>query len=466
MTLVLILDAIVILLILGCAFWKGLERTLPLIAFLLLLFPYESQITLTGYFDLTTQRLIVILAFVIYAFSSEVKEKRKLPLRYTIFFLMAWMLVASANSVVFVTSIKSVLSQFFDFFLIYYIFAKSVTRTETVRKIFYGFVAAMLLLSVIGIAEIYWDWNVLGLFPEVYHRFANIVGGVNDRGGRVQTTFGHPILYGAALAMTIPMALYLISTSKTTMQKIFLWATTFLIVLNLYKTGSRGPWLAAALSMAVVMLSGGKQMRRYVIWMGVLAAIVLVARPGIWETISNLYSLTLASETAQGSSYQWRYALYEQAFLHLNHDFWRALWGYGPESFYFLGWKGVFQGMIVPFESCDSSLAQLMIETGYIGFLLGVSVFVIAGYKAFRSSLKLPQPENLPCVVLFVNMCAFLFLMSNVAILSWGQQSYMAWIVVALAMIYPSLAENEAVAEEESETENLAGERRLAEVYR
>jgi len=37
---------------------------------------------------------------------------------------------------------------------------------------------------------------------------------------------------------------------------------------------------------------------------------------------------------------------------------------------------------------------------------------------------------------------------------------------VALAMIYPSLAENEAVAEEESETENLAGERRLAEVYR
>ena len=262
------------------------------------------------------------------------------------------------------------------------------------------------------------------------------------------------------------MALYLISTSKTTMQKMFLWATTFLIVLNLYKTGSRGPWLAAALSMGVVMLSGGKQMRRYVIWMGVLAAIVLVARPGIWETISNLYSLTLASETAQGSSYQWRYALYEQAFLHLNHDFWRALWGYGPESFYFLGWKGVFQGMIVPFESCDSSLAQLMIETGYIGFLLGVSVFVIAGYKAFRGSLKLPKPGNLPCVVLFVNMCAFLFLMSNVAILSWGQQSYMAWIVVALAMIYPSLAENEAVVEEEPETENLVGERRLAEVYR
>jgi hypothetical protein len=467
MTLVLTIDAIVVSLILGCAYWKGFERTLPLITFLLMLFPNESQIALAGYFDLTTQRLIVITTLVLYLFSGEAKEeRRRLPLRYTMFFLIAWMLVSSANSVVFVTSIKTVLSEFFDFFLVFYIFAKTVTKTETVRKILYGFVAALMVCSTVGVAEIYWDWHVLNLFPEVYHRFANIVGGVSDRGGRVQTTFGHPILYGSALALTIPMALYLISTSKTAMQKMFLWAGTLLMVLNLYKTGSRGPWLAAAISMVVVMLSGGKQMRRYVAWMGVLTVIVLVARPGVWDTISNLYSLTLAPDTAQGSSYQWRYALYDQAFLHLNHDFWRALWGYGPESFYYLGWKGVFQGMIVSFESCDSSIAQLMIETGYIGFFLGISVFLIAAYKAFRSSLKLPKPENLPCVVLFVNLCAFLFLMTNVAILNWGQQSYMAWIVVALAMIYPSLAENESVVEEEPETENLVGDTRLAEMYR
>ena len=213
--------------------------------------------------------------------------------------------------------------------------------------------------------------------------------------------------------------------------------------------------------MAVVLLSGGKQMRRYVLWIGVLTVIVLLARPGIWETISNLYNQTLAPETAQGSSYQWRYALYDQAFLHLNHDFWRALWGYGPESFFFLGWKGMFQGQIVPFESCDSSVAQLMIETGYVGFLLAVSVFLIAGYKALRSSLKIPKPENLPCVVLFVNICAFLFLMTNVAILGWGQQSYMAWIVVAMAMIYPGLVEKESVVEEEPN-----GESRRREAFR
>jgi hypothetical protein len=466
MTLILAIDAVVILLILGCAYRKGLERTLPLIAFLLMLFPNESQIALAGFFDLTTQRLIVVLAFAIYLFSSEVKEKKKLPLKYTIFFLMAWMLIASVNSVVFVTSIKSVLSEFFDFFLIYYIFAKSITKTETVRKILYGFVAAMLLCSVLGVAEIYFDWSVLGLFPQVFHRFANMIGGVDDRGGRVQTTFGHPILYGAALAMTIPMALYLISVSKTTWQKILLWTATFLMVLNLYKTSSRGPWLAAALSMGVVLLSGGKQMRRYVLAMSVLAVIVLLARPGIWETISNLYSLTLAPDTAQGSSYEWRYALFDQAFLHLNHDFWRALFGYGPESFYFLGWKGMFQGNIVPFESCDSSVAQLMIETGYIGFLLATSVFLIAGFKAFRSAMKIPKPANLPCVVLFVNICAFLFMMTNVSILGWGQQSYMAWIVVALAMIYPSLAEKESVVEEEPATENIGVERRFAEVLR
>src|SRR5258708_10596677 len=367
-----IINAVVILLILGCAYLKGLERTLPLIAFLLLLFPYESQVTLPGLFDLTTQRLIVILTFVVFLFSREAQKKRKLPLKYSIGFLMAWMLIASANSVVFVTSIKTVLSEFLDFFLIYYIFAKSVTRTETVRRIMFGFVAALLCCSIVGIAEIYWDWNVIGLFPPVFHRFANLVGEVSDRGGRVQTTFGHPILYGGALAMTIPMALYLISVSKTITQKMFLWAATMLMFLNLYKTTSRGPWIAAVLSMAVVLLSGGKQMRRYVAAIAALAAIALIARPGIWETIANLYSQTLTPETAQGSSYEWRYALYDQAFLHLNHNFGRALWGYGPESFYFLGWKANFQGAIVPFESCDSSVAALMIETGYIGFLLAI----------------------------------------------------------------------------------------------
>jgi hypothetical protein len=466
MTLVLILDAIVICLILGCAFLKGLERTLPLIAFLLMLFPYESQITLPGLFDLTTQRLIVLLAVMLYAFSSEAKDRGKLPLRNTIFLLMAWMLLSSVFSTVFVTSIKSVLSEFFDFFVIYYIFAKSITRTETIRRIMYGFVASMLVCSVIGVAEIYADWNIMSYFPTVYHRFAVIIGGVNDRGVRAMTTFGHPILFGAALAFTLPMALYLISSSKSTFQKLFLWSTTFLIVLNLYKTGSRGPWLAAALSMGVVLLSGGKQMRRYVIAMGVLAVIVLLARPGIWLTLSNLYNQTLSPETAQGSSYEWRYALYDQAFLHLNHDFWRALWGYGPESFFFLGWQGLFQGQIVPFDSCDSSVAQLMIETGYIGFLLAESVFLISGYKAFRSSFRIPKPANLPCVVLFVNICAFMFLMTNVAILGWGQQSYMAWIVVAMAMIYPGLVEKESAVAEAPEAENPVVERRFAEAVR
>jgi hypothetical protein len=468
MTLVLAIDAVVTLLILGCAYRKGLERTLPLIAFLLMLFPYESQITLTGFFDLTTQRLIVVLTFVLYLFSSEIKEKRKLPLKYTILFLMAWMLIASANSVVVVTSVKAVLSQFIDFFLIYYIFAKSISKTETVRKIMYGFVSSVTVLSVFGIPEIYSEsgWTVMNWFPSVYHRFEDLAGSAGDRGERVQTTFGHPILYGAALAMAIPMALYLISISKTLWQKVFLWTATALMFFNLYKTTSRGPWMAAALSMTVVLLSGGKQMRRYVLAIGVLAVIILIARPGIWLTISNLASLTMSNDSIQGASYQWRYALYDLAFLHLNHDFWRALWGYGPESFYFLGWQAYFLGSLVTFRSCDSSFAALMIETGYVGFLLAISVFVFAALKALRYSLKIPQPANLPCVVLFVNLCAFIFQMTNVEILGWGQQTYMAWIVVAMAMIYPSLLEKEGTVEPEPETEKLVVERRFAEALR
>jgi hypothetical protein len=60
MTLVLIIDVLAIGLLFATTLTKGFERTLPVAAFLMMLFPMESQIPLPGLFDLTTQRLIVI----------------------------------------------------------------------------------------------------------------------------------------------------------------------------------------------------------------------------------------------------------------------------------------------------------------------------------------------------------------------------------------------------------------------
>ena len=442
MILILILDLLAVTLLCWVAVVRGFERALPVAAFLLILFPNESQIQIPGLFDLTTQRVIVVFLFILYLSVGNARggsdPSETLPLKYLLIVQILWWTLSSANSVVVGISVKTVLSQLLDFYLAYYIFAKSITRIETVHKILYALVLAMFVCSVLGTVEAYWGWSVLSIFPPIAYRFANY-GGDLDRGIRVQATFGHAILYGSALAMAIPMALYLMAVAKTTGRKLFLWSAILLMFLNIYKTGSRGPWIAAVLSVTPILLCGGKRMRGYVLVISLLTASVLIARPGVWESINNLYGETLNPDTAQGESYQWRYALYDAGFQHLNSDPGRAMWGYGPESFFYLGWKGEFQGHTVPFDSCDSSFAALMVETGYVGLLIVVILLFKGAYLTLLNFLRTSSAERHLYLLFFVNLGAFYFMMTNVAIFGWGQQTYMLWLVLAMSLVGPRL---------------------------
>jgi hypothetical protein len=445
MTLVLLIDVVAVVTLSYIAFANRFEDALPPAAFLLILFPFESTFSLFGLFDLTTQRVIVVTLLALYFVRGRAARKTTVPMTYLIVMLVVWMLLSAVNSVVVVISLKSVLSQCLDFIAVYYIFAKSIRKKETIHSILLAFVAAMFVCSIFGFIEAYWDWNVISVFPPAPHHFSGLLLG-KDRDARVQSSFGHAILFGSALAMTLPLLIYLVSNTRSNARKVCLWVVALLMFLNLYKTTSRGPWIAAVSALVLMFLVGDRRMRRAVLVICLLATVVLVARPGVWTSVTNLYSLTLNAESAQGQSYQWRYALYDIAFQHLNTDWRRALVGYGPESFFYLGWRGEFQGYFVPFESCDSSVAALMIETGYVGlFLVGLLLLksVIIGYQYSR---KTKRPDNLLCMALVTSILSFCFMMTNVAIFGWGQQSYMLWIILALTVTYPRLAECAAPA--------------------
>jgi hypothetical protein len=94
----------------------------------------------------------------------------------------------------------------------------------------------------------------------------------------------------------------------------------------------------------------------------------------------------------------------------------------------------------VKVESCDSAVVELLMDTGYVGCVL-VMVFIGAatlrgflGYSGVKSRSESPYPA------LFASILAFCFLMTNVELFGWGQQSYMLWILLALMV---SSSENE-----------------------
>src|SRR5215471_5813778 len=151
MSLVLFIDVLVVVSIVVMALTRGLERTLPLVAFLMMLFPVESQIRLPGLFDLTTQRIIVVVLLALYLVlgrSQARGQKEELPLKYLLILLIAWLLLSSATSVVPDVSFKATLSQLLDFCVPYYIFAKTVSRVETVNKICFAFVISMFVCAI------------------------------------------------------------------------------------------------------------------------------------------------------------------------------------------------------------------------------------------------------------------------------------------------------------------------------
>lgn len=448
MTLILGIDAIVVCALVAIALTKGFEETLPFFAFVVTLVPGESTVPLPGLFDLTTARVaiatLIVLYFAVGTNAVMTPEKRATPLKYLILLTLGWSLISVLNSVVFTTSLKSVASTSVELYVLYYIFANSVSNIQSVNKILAAIMVALFVCCIFGWLEDYAHWRVVDIFPQVTYRFSD-QGFMED--DRVRSTFPHAILFAGALAWGIPITLYFLTLAKTNWQKTYLWIIVIAMFWNIYRTFSRGPWLGLSLSMLLLLLFSQSGIRKYLLVISLLTALVLVIRPGVWETIKNTYFETLDPDSPRGSSYQYRYDLMHVARDTLAKHPSRAVWGFGPESFYYLHLEGEdpTTGHTVKYESCDSAIVEIMMDTGYVGLLLVAALMLKPALVSLRAFASLPKPTNLLCLVLFINLVAFGFMMMSVMNWGWGQQTYMLWIILSLCMVYPVLTQHETV---------------------
>jgi O-antigen ligase len=427
---------------------KGIAGALTSGAFFLMIFPEESKISIPGLFDMTTQRIVIVLLLFCASISSkhDRQPSRTTPLRVLLLSLIVCWAASTANSIALTVSIKAFISQILDYLALYFLVAKYAQDRDTVTQILFSLVIGAIVCSVFGLLEAYGHWTVISLFPATSHYFGSSRELYVDqaRGLRVKSTFGHPILFGSALAMAIPITLYLITYFRDKRRKALLWLGLLIQCICIYKTGSRGPWIALSLSFVLLFAFGRRSLRKAIAVVVLLAIVVMATRPGIWETLVNDYTATLDADSYQGESYQYRYVLYALAVQQLGLSVERAVFGYGPESFYFLNLSSDLNGRSMAFRSCDSSFAALLIETGYVGFLIILLLLCSAFIRTFRAYRRLSSPDNQICIVLLANLLAFTFMMTNVAIFRWGQQAMMFWIAMALALTYPRIVKNAA----------------------
>jgi O-antigen ligase len=436
---------------------SGLEAALPFASFMLIFVPIEASIPL-GLFELTTQRLIVGTLLILYL-SGKGETGRQvelpMPLKVLIIIHVCWCVLSTTNSVVPLMSVKKAASVIIEYYALYFIYWRTISKTETIHKILFAIVMAMIVCSVFGAFEAYGADNVLTLLPRAGHHFD--MNAETDREIRVQSTFDHPILFGAALATGITITLCLVTVMQKRWQVVLLWFGLMLMFLNIYKTSSRGPWLDVMLGcLLLLMLSRGK-VRKNILVIVLLSLTAMIVRPGIWSTVKGIYDNSFDMNTSTGTSYEYRYALQHAVKNKLLLAPTRTLWGYGLESFYYLQIEDDFLGKPHLFLSCDSSWAELTLETGFVGLFIIIMILLRPVWRAWRDYRTLPEPERYLSLMLFVNLVVFYFQMYSVGMYSWGQNGYMLWIMIAITFAYSRCQDEEAEGAD-SEVQELSAE--------
>lgn len=442
MLVIVLIDVLIVATLVIVAIRRGLEEALPYFAFIITLIPDECRIALPGLFDLRAQRVAVIVLAILFLASRRKSQIRTVPLKRLMLVNLVWVLASTSVSIVFMTSVKQGVAQLIEYYFLYYIIVKTVTDVRTVTKIVAAMVAAMCLCSVLGLLEIYARWNLLSMFPlETQSIYGTLYLDAFDRGIRARSMFVHPIHFGAALAMVIPFAFYLLtSSSRGWLQKAFLNLSLVLMFWSLYKTGSRGPWVAAAVAMLILTIASESKIRKRVTRVAAFAGLLLILRPGITDTLVNMYDATFDPGSRMGSSFQYRPILLRTVLENLNDNPLRAVLGFGLGSF---REKGLIVEMpaVGTYRSytCDSTWILSWYETGYIGLIVFSALLLQPGFLALRSYRKLPRPDRSFSLVIVSSLTTFYVVMGSVAIYGWGQNGHMLWMIIAISIAYTSL---------------------------
>ena len=449
MALAIVILSVAFLILAASALVGGLEQALPFAAFACLLIPARCKIQIPGVFDITGQRLILVTLLVFFILRTNPDSKsspvKNLPLVLLIVAQVAWALISTANSIVPLMSLKKLLGEVFEYYCLYIIYVKTISSVQTVYRILYAMVSAIFVCSIFGFFEAYTHWSVLSLFPIGEGRIGQTLGVSFSLGGGVSSTFPHRILFGAALAIGITLAMHLFKVAESRSKRVFLWVAILLMFLNIYKSMSRGPWLGLILAFILLFVFESGKMRKYQMVIAALALAVLIIRPGVLETIKGLYFETFDVNwnNPKGLSAEYRFELRRVAQAALARDFGRQLWGYGLESFIDLNLEGDLAGHRFPFLSCDSAWIELMVETGYVGLLLIACLLFTPAYLAWRDFRRLPDPDRYLSLTLFVSLTIYYFMMLGVDMYAWGQEGYMLWIIIATSIVYGKLKESE-----------------------
>jgi hypothetical protein len=177
---------------------------------------------------------------------------------------------------------------FMSFVLLYFVIVSVLKTPRDIDRVVASLAGGGAVLSVLAVIESRTHYNFFDHLS-TYAPFLHFQGGtVLNRGGRLRVVGSaqHPIAFGAALVMLVPLAVYRAQVSTRRRW----WVAVFLLILGSLSTSSRTAVTMLLTVALIYLVMRPRQMKR--IWPALLPALVVIhfAIPGtIGTTVSAFF---------------------------------------------------------------------------------------------------------------------------------------------------------------------------------
>ena len=412
--------AVIVLLI---ALATPTESLMQLYVIVLILVPNAIQVALGG-FALTATRALApaILGVFLIRLLNGRESVRRSPLDLAIAFfaltlLVGFVLTTQSGDV---SSKRYAISRLiafaFEYFSVYYLVFWTVQGEAARRRMVAVAVAALGVAAGYGVLEAFTHHNFVndlntGLAKEDVVRRIFVRADLT----RARSLYEHPISFGTALAMALPLALHLTSYARSERGRLISYAALAVMTVGLVASVSRGPYIAAILALACVFLFGrtGRVRVKLVVTLTVAG---IVAVTFAWPLFQRL--LATFQIDASVNSRLVDYPLVMQIFR-AHPIVGQGLGTLNPLSFQYV----------------DNYFLKTLGELGAVGVAAMLILLVSILVRLFLAGRRAPTGEERSLgVALFAAAVAFTFQTATFDSFSFSKSGGLYWALVAIGM--------------------------------
>jgi len=283
----------------------------------------------------------------------------------------------------FTNTVRYALYSILDVLLPYYVASRSLRNAQMFRDAAMALVVVSLFLALVGIFESIKYWLLYSDLPRALGLrwgYGNYLG--RSALLRAQATTGQPIALGYIFVIAI--GLHACIYRYIVLHKRIWWLGFALLIGGLISTVSRGPWVAAAISLVIFRMAGpraiGGLMKSGIVVAAIVGVIMLSpARDTVIDHLPFVGSV-------ESENVIYRQRMLESSIQIILQNPW---FGSSDYVYQLIDMDLVIGGMV----DIVNTYVGIGLANGLVGLFSFVGVFVCAGWCVISGMRKLPDPD-------------------------------------------------------------------------